>query len=182
MLSLGDDVTYVEQNPLDGDWVNPRSVTTTNALVSEFPSGDGTPGGMFDFVMTPLPGDLNLDNVVNYTDWYLFQQTGPNALFTQGDFTGDGWSSYSGDAVLISGNFGVNAQNIVIRGDIDGDWDVDNDDLDLIEENLGMTGAAWEDGDFNGDGSVTTVDRDLALAQFAGEWHGRYGLFINAVA
>jgi hypothetical protein len=73
LLALSDQVIDVDRNPLDGDWTNPASITTVNAAVSEFPSGDGTPGGWFKFVLTLLPGDANLDNVVDSTDaniWY----------------------------------------------------------------------------------------------------------------
>jgi hypothetical protein len=30
--------------------------------------------------------------------------------------------------------------------DFDGDWDVDDDDIDVIAQNGGMTGATWADG------------------------------------
>ncbi len=50
--------------------------------------------------------------------------------------------------------------------DLDGDNDIDADDLDTITANFGMTGATWADGDLNGDGSVTIEDLDLAFLQF----------------
>jgi hypothetical protein len=53
-----------------------------------------------------------------------------------------------------------------LKGDFDGDWDVDDDDLMVIADNALMTGAAWADGDLNGDGSVAMDDLDLAMAQY----------------
>ncbi len=166
LLSLSDGVTDVDRNPLDGEWTNPKTTTTTNAAVSEFPSGDGTPGGRFNFLMTLMPGDMNLDNVVNSTDWYLFGVSGPNSLFTQGDFTGDGWSMYSGDGTFISVNYGVNLQSLSMLADFDGDCDVDDADLAVIVTNANLTGAVWADGDLNGDGAVTVADLDLAYSQY----------------
>ena len=61
---------------------------------------------------------------------------------------------------------GANLQDIWALADLDGDYDIDSDDLDVINANLGLTGATWEDGDLNGDGEVTLEDLDLAFLQF----------------
>jgi hypothetical protein len=53
-ISLSDAVTDIEGNRLDGEWVNPAARSTTNSAVSEFPSGDGEPGGDFNFAATLL--------------------------------------------------------------------------------------------------------------------------------
>jgi len=53
-----------------------------------------------------------------------------------------------------------------ILADIDGDLDVDDDDLAVLYANLGMTGATYADGDLNGDGTVDLDDVDLAFAQY----------------
>ena len=170
LLSLSDSITDTDGNHLDGEWTNPASITTTNSLVSEFPSGDGNPGGRFNFFMTLLPGDANLDGVVDATDAsILLGNIGQgllDALFTDGDFNGDGFVTGSLDGSVYLSNMGANLQDIWALADLDGDYDIDSDDLDVINANLGLTGATWEDGDLNGDGEVTLEDLDLAFLQF----------------
>ena len=67
LLKLND-IIYSIANPeklLDGEWINPTSITpTVNVdMISEFPSGNGTSGGDFHFVFTTyVPGDFNNDN------------------------------------------------------------------------------------------------------------------------
>jgi hypothetical protein len=177
LLHLTDSITDVDGNFLDGEWTNPASRTTTNSLVSEFPSGDGVAGGNFVFVMTLLPGDANRDNVVNLSDWYIISAnmapSGIQKQFTQGDFNGDGVVNGS-DAQLFSTYSGTNLQTPWILADLDEDNDVDDDDFAILRTNYGMTGADWEDGDLNDDNVVDDLDLDLAFAQ--------YGLWLNSVA
>jgi hypothetical protein len=176
LLALSDGVTDVDDgNWLDGDWVNPAAITTVNTAVSEFPSGNGTPGGWFKFVMTLLPGDANQDLLVNNDDWDIFTEHMylPDASFGVGDFDGDGEVT-SEDETLYFLNWGRVVQSLSILADFDGDLEVDSADLDRIADNAGMTGATWADGDLDGDGEVTVDDLDLALAQ--------YGWGISAVA
>jgi hypothetical protein len=175
LLALSDDVTDIDGNQLDGEWVNPKSVSTVNAAVSEFPSGDGLPRGWFMFAVTLLPADANLDNVVDSTDaniWYSHwgQQSAP---FTWGDYNGDGTVNTT-DWPLYAANQGTQLQTLKLKADFDGDLDVDDADMDLIATNAGMTGATWADGDLNGDGEVTIEDVDLAYAT--------YGWGIDAVS
>lgn len=168
LLALADSVTDVEGNWLDGEWTNPASLSTVSAAVSEFPSGDGAPGGEFKFVVTLLPGDANLDGVVSGADldmvlsnfFVMFDQT-----YLDGDFDGDG-DVDSNDLGALFNNYSVNLQAISMRADFDGDGDVDDDDLEVIADHAGMTGATWEDGDLDGDTEVTLADLDLALTQF----------------
>ncbi len=168
VLSLSDAITDLEGNNLDGEWTNPTSINTINSAVSTFPSGDGLSGGRFNFVMTLLPGDANLDGIV---DGFDLNVLGTNwgvtvdALFTDGDFSGDGAVAGT-DLYFLAPNYGTNLQNIWALADMDGDNDIDDDDLDIITSNMGMTGATWADGDLNGDGQVTLEDLDLAFAQF----------------
>jgi hypothetical protein len=62
---------------------------------------------------------------------------------------------------------------------LDGDLDVDDDDMDVIFDNAGMANPTFQDGDFNFDGAIDVEDRDIALAQYM--LHGSCGLFIDAV-
>lgn len=50
--------------------------------------------------------------------------------------------------------------------DLDGNRTVNDDDMDILAGNLGMSGATRTDGDLNGDGLVNTTDFDLMFAQF----------------
>ncbi len=52
-------VTNQAGDPLDGEWTD---------QVSNFPSGNGTVGGDFNFGFNVLPGDMNQDGIVNSQD------------------------------------------------------------------------------------------------------------------
>ena len=176
LLALSDEVTDVDGNWLDGEWTNPASRSTTAAAVSEFPSGNGSPGGWFNFVVSLMPGDANLDGIVNGSDFSILaanwgQQFG--RLFVHADFNGDG-AVDGADYSYLAATFNLNFQTLWVMADFDGDFDVDEFDLDVIADNGNMTGATWADGDLNGDGAVTMADLDLALAQ--------YGLALSVVA
>lgn len=41
----------------------------------------------------------------------------------------------------------------------------DDDDLEILGDNYGLTDATWADGDLNGDSIVDDLDIDLAFAQ-----------------
>lgn len=90
-LTVKTTIRDAANNALDGNFNNPASVATASSQA--FPSGDGVPGGEFDFFFTVLPGDYNRSNVVESGDWTICSDNsglGPNALFTQGDGDGDG--------------------------------------------------------------------------------------------
>ena len=57
MIDLSDSVQDATSNPLDGLWTNP---TTLPEVGDTFPSGDGTPGGAFQFRFNVLPGNADL--------------------------------------------------------------------------------------------------------------------------
>ncbi len=168
LLAVTDIVTDVDGNWLDGEWTNPAATTTTNAAVSEFPSGDGNPGGWFNFVVTLLPGDANLDGIVNAYDVSIlsshygqqFYQT-----FSGGDFNGDGAVNVN-DYSMLSNHYGDDLRTVWLLADLDGDFDVDDADLAVIGDHAGMTGATRAQGDLNGDGAVTIADLDLAYAVY----------------
>ena len=177
IISLSDAVTDIEGNRLDGEWVNPATLTTTNVAVSEFPSGDNHSGGHFDFVMTLLAGDANLNLIVNITDLTILSGnwgTASGMLFIQGDFTGDGGVT-SPDSSEQGANLQANLSvPIWLLADLDGDFDVDDFDMDVLSHNLGMTSPTRSDGDLNGDGAIDNEDVDLMFEQ--------YGLELEVVA
>ncbi len=177
LILLADAVTDVEGNPLDGEWVNPASIFTTNSVVSEFPSGDGTAGGDFNFVFTILPGDANLDSWVQSSDqgdyWSNYYSSGEDWLFTDCDWDGDGIVDWP-DEDLFYLNLGTNLQSISLLGDLNGDWVVDESDGNIIDANFGMSNPTLADGDLNADGAIDVHDLDLMFAQ--------YGLELNVVS
>ena len=167
VISLPDSVTDLAGNNLDGEWINPSGTGTTNPLVSEFPSGDGTAGGNFDFVVTLLAGDADLDNLITGLDFFIWQVNagGSNKTFAEGDFDGDG-DVDSADSSLLWSNYGASMRSISILADLDGDNDVDDDDFNVVNGNLGMmSGATYADGDLDGDEDVDQDDLDLLFAQ-----------------
>ncbi len=168
-ITLSDAVTDVEGIPLDGEWTNPLSLTTTNPLVSTFPSGDGVSGGDFVFVATILPGDANIDGVVNSVDLSILgSHLGAviDQLFEDGDFNGDGRVSIS-DLQHLSTNNNVNLTGALsILADLDGDFDVDEIDRDLLYANRNMANPTASDGDLDGDGDVDVADFDRLYEQF----------------
>jgi hypothetical protein len=182
LISVRDSVTDTEDQHLDGEWVNPVSLSTVNSLVSEFPSGDGNQGGSFNFVATIFPGDANLDNIVTSTDYGILADALSNigynpsmgpAWFAVGDMDGDGYLDEWYDADIIYTNMYDNLQNLFMRGDLDGDFDIDDADLDILANNLGLTSADYADGDLNGDGTVDVADFDML--------YDRWGMALVAV-
>ncbi|MEX2091511.1 MAG: dockerin type I domain-containing protein, partial [Pirellulales bacterium] len=177
LISLSDAVTDVEGNPLDGDWTNPIRLSTINAAVSEFPSGDGYVGGDFNFVVTLLPGDANLDLIVNVTDYEIMDMWwwGTPAQFVNGDFNGDG-------IVLMDDYYLVEDWNLNLSGpisllaDLNGDWTVDELDADILYNNWssGLQNPTQANGDLDGDQDIDIHDLDLMFAQ--------YGLALNVVS
>src|SRR5690606_5697360 len=133
LLSLKDTITDVEGDCLDGEWTNPETLTTVNASVSEFPSGDGTMGGAFNFALSILPGDGDLDGVVTLADLFLVQNNFGllGQPFSSGDYNGDG--AVTGfDLNVVMNNFGSSIQTLWLRGDLDGDFDIDQNDINTI--------------------------------------------------
>jgi hypothetical protein len=166
LISLSDLVTDVEGNRLDGEWINPASLSTTNSSISHFPSGDGHAGGDFNFVFTLLAGDANRDNVVNYSDYYIWSSHyGQSGGFQIGDFNGNGTVGTE-DIVLFYGNYGRSLQGVFLTGDVTGDGVVNHDDLDVVLSNFGSDDPLWEIGDVNGDRSIDYADVDCIFAQY----------------
>jgi hypothetical protein len=87
-------VTDTTGHALDGEWSN---------QTSSYPSGNGQPGGDFQFAFNVLPGDLNQDGIVNAQDLAL---TSSNWLSSQssGDANGDGIVNAQ-DLATVSSNW-----------------------------------------------------------------------------
>jgi hypothetical protein len=165
-IRLDDAITDVQGARLDGEWTNPRYLTTTTS--DTFPSGNGSEGGDFQFIATLLPGDANLDLQVTSADLAILNSHYNNGqldeLFSEGDFNGDGQVNFA-DVVLYSPNSGANLQTVWLLADLNSDFAVDDLDMAIMATNFGMSSPSWAHGDLDGDGDVDTADRDLAYAQ-----------------
>jgi hypothetical protein len=117
--------------------------------------------------MTIMPGDATLNNIFTQADIDIFEDSWmsmlEDALFTDGDASGDGWAN-SGDFPFMP-SLGTDLEDLWILADLDGDYDVDQSDLETIADNLDMTSASRSDGDLNGDTVVDESDLELGFAQ-----------------
>ena len=68
----------------------------------------------------------------------------------------------------------INCQELFLLADLDGDLDVDYDDLQILRGNLGMSNPDYEDGDLNNDNSID--EDDLAILDLM------FGLWATAVS
>ena len=172
--------------PLDGDWTNPSRLFANpaaaappyfeHAAISVFPSGDGQPGGDFNFVVALLAGDTNLNNQVNISADILPALANIGLLgmtFTDGDFNGSATVNISQDIQPANANLGLNLIRIYFA-DFDQNGTVDVVDLDIWRLNDGMTGATHAQGDADLDGDVD--GNDFAL------WQRQLGLSLSWAA
>jgi hypothetical protein len=171
LISVNDYVTDVEGNRLDGEWVNPASLATTNALVSEFPSGDGHAGGAFNFIATLLAGDAIRDLVIDDGDWVtmLDHWESGSAGFCEGDFTGDGGVGFD-DFDMCFSNWGADRSSLLMLADLNGDLAVNSFDIDTLADPVGISDPTRADGDLNSDGVIDSVDLGLMFAQCGLHW------------
>jgi hypothetical protein len=89
LLSLAT-VADIAGNALDGEWLDG---------MNGFPSGDGAPGGNFNFRFNVLPGDVNQDSAVTSSD----RDAIVSALGTApGDAAYSPWKDVTGDGLVIS--------------------------------------------------------------------------------
>jgi hypothetical protein len=86
-------------------------------------------------------------------------------LFSEGDFNGDGVVDFD-DVTLYSPHSGMNLGVVWLLADLDGDYDVDDDDAETLADNVGMSNPTWADGDLNDDNAVNLDDLDLMFAQY----------------
>ncbi len=112
VLSLNADgaspITDVAGNRLDGEWNNPTSTSSTGT--STYPSGNGVPGGNFNFRFSVLPGDANRSGGVGSLDTSLVANAGGQVAGDSGysifyDVNGSGGIG-SLDTTLVANNGG----------------------------------------------------------------------------
>lgn len=139
VLTLADNIVDAFGTPLDGDWTNPYSLTDTGTSV--FPSGDGYAGGDFEFFVTIMPGDVDLNNEVSGDDFTII---------------GSNWQIMSGMEYT--------------DGDASGDGAVDGDDFTLLGANWQLNFEEWPTSLFlmRSEGGGNEV-KDLAFAAMAAE-------------
>ena len=159
LIKLSDDVVDAMGYGLDGEWVNPTSLTASYNADYAFPSGDGTAGGDFDFVFTILPADFNRDLSVGLGDYNIWLYSS-GSTFGDGDANGDG-SVGLGDynIWLYSPQFTPSLATLNILADLEGsDYDVDLNDA---------TAYLLNPVDFNGDSTAGDAGDDAIMAAFA---------------
>jgi hypothetical protein len=163
LMVLSGDIEDLTGNALDGEWTNPGSITSS-VTTSVFPSGDGSPGGDFEFVFTYMPGDAFRDLQVNDLDasalaanWFQSNKT-----WAQGDFSGDGTVNDL-DASALATYWTFDWRDLLILGDYDGDFDLEADDETAF---LGFYNTQNSNADLNGDGQVTSADYDAFYALY----------------
>jgi hypothetical protein len=166
VISLSDAVTNTQGYRLDGEWVNPATLYTTNSLVSVFPSGDGHAGGHFNFVFTLLAADGNRDNSVDEADRYFpWINDGQNGTFVDGDYNGDGVVGPE-DAALWEFSAWYDEESVWMLADLNGDHVVNDTDFETLRVNYGLSGRTYAQGDLNLDGVVNMSDVDIMFAQY----------------
>ncbi len=108
-------------------------------------------------------GSAYTDTAANYYGWGFFASEVPYPAL--------GWTAYFMELTYSNGGpqpykFSTQVE-IVLAGDVDGDLNVDNDDLAILESHLGMTsGANRTLGDMDGDHDVDADDRTILMNNF----------------
>jgi hypothetical protein len=167
-IVLSHEVTDIEGNSLDGEWVNPSSLYTVNLRLHQFPSGNGQSGGDFVFVVTLLAGDFTLDNYVADDDEDIFWNNYYwviDGVFTDGDANGDGVVD-DDDGPLLWSLVNESLDALWLVSDLNHDWVVDDLDEDILMSNIAKPNPMWSDGDLNRDGVINIDDLDLMFAQY----------------
>ncbi len=172
LLDLSDSITDIAGNALDGEWTNPQRTSTTNSLVSEFPSGDGVAGGDFRFAITAnIPGDVTGDNLVNSADLgIVLNNFGLEANQVTGWQTNLPDDTVDSEEIgLVLNDFNKGSLDWLLLGDLNTDYWVGSHERLQIRRNWGGPDRVRSQGDFNGDGNVDAIDR----AVVSGLWNFR---------
>ena len=150
MLKLSDAITDHSLTQLDGD-----------GSPSLLPSGDGIPGGEWNFPIRVMPGDFHADGRLNERDIEALAaaiRSGDPAF----DLDGDGSSTSNDISVLVQDLMGT------VIGDVNFDGRFDSTDLVVLfgageYEDTRTGNSTWTTGDLNGDGEFDSSDLVFAL-------------------
>ena len=115
---------------------------------------------MGETACSQLAGDANGDKVVNVYD-LIVTYVAIGSTQTQFDCNKDG-AVTTADYYLVNDALGTIAGD-TFEGDINGDWVVDDADIDLIAATLG---EAWPQADIDGNGTVAQSDLLLSLPNY----------------
>lgn len=178
ILKVDDGITDLSGLALDGEWTNPGTLFPTAGQTiqsSVFPSGDGTPGGDFEFVFTLLPGDTGLIgaagnennelNVVNGLDSSVLSSNFNQSVsggFSDGDFNLDGVVDGL-DFSILSSNFNDIFRLQSVVADVNRDGSIDDDGATIADDDLLAIAdsTAGYDRDVDRDGNVDIEDWQL---------------------
>lgn len=130
----------------------------------EFVNNTTTQQLLLTSVAAPLPGDFNLDGVVDADDIdLLFGVLGTSVPPTDPifDLTGSGQIDHADLNELVLNILGTQF------GDANLDGTVDDDDLAIVQANLGNASAGWAGGNFNGIGGTTLYDAYLLFQNYS---------------
>jgi hypothetical protein len=110
-----------------------------------------------------------LDNVVDQNDFDIvdlnMDSYGSHINWTDGDATGDQGMGNE-DLETLYEHDGIDLTSIWMLADLDGDRDVDDDDLVIFDDNYGMANPTPADGDLDDDGDIDAADLHLMFAQY----------------
>jgi hypothetical protein len=115
---------------------------------------------MGETACSQLPGDANGDKVVNVYD-LIVTYIAIGSSLTQFDCDKDG-AVTTADYYLVNDALGTIAGD-TLEGDINGDWVVDDADIDLIDATYG---EEWAQADIDGNGTVAFSDLSAALGNY----------------
>lgn len=169
LLSLADEVQSMFGIALDGEWTNPNRLfvdadaaqleVLQNPLISEFPSGDGSAGGAFEFVFSILRGDANRDLRVTGADFSILSANfnGTNTTWYQGNFNSDDTTG-AADYSTLSSHFNEHLDELEVLGEFAVvDYTLNTADRDAF---LLLHGNGDPLADLDGDGNVGAADYD----------------------
>jgi hypothetical protein len=115
---------------------------------------------MGETACSQLAGDANGDKVVNVYD-LIVTYIAIGSSLTQFDCNKDG-AVTTADYYLVNDALGTIAGD-TFEGDVNGDWVVNDADIDLIEATFG---EAWPQADIDGNGTVGQSDISLLLNNY----------------
>lgn len=120
---------------------------------------DTDPGLGSGTAMAPEDGSFNStqEKVTTSVNTYSWTEGSTHTLYVRGRDFSNNWGTTHKVAVSIT-------KSEKIRGDLDGDGDVDNDDLNILLYHRNQPASVCPDCDLDGDGMITALDaRKLVL-------------------